>query len=68
MTAREVEVLALAPQGHGRLVLSAKTVGNHIEHIYMKIGCSSHAEASLFAMQQGCSASYGPLKDRANAS
>ena len=59
LTTREVEVLALAAQGHSnkeiarRLVVSPKTVGNHIEHIYMKIGCSSRAEASLFAMQQG---------------
>jgi DNA-binding NarL/FixJ family response regulator len=36
-----------------RLVMSRKTVGNHIEHIYMKIACSSGAEASLFAMQPG---------------
>ena len=59
LTAREVEVLALAAQGHSnkeiaeRLVISPKTVGNHIEHIYIKIGCSSRAEASLYAMQQG---------------
>jgi len=31
----------------------AKEVGDHIEHIYMKIGCSSRAEASLFPMQRG---------------
>ncbi len=59
LTAREVEVLALAAQGHsnkeiaGRLVISPKTAGNHIEHIYIKTGCSSRAEASLYAMQQG---------------
>jgi len=35
------------------LVIARKTVGNHVEHIYMKIGCSSRGEASLFAMQQG---------------
>ena len=59
LTAREAEVLALAAQGHsskeiaGRLVISPKTVGNHIEHIYLKTGCSSRAEASLYAMQHG---------------
>jgi HD-GYP domain-containing protein (c-di-GMP phosphodiesterase class II) len=59
LTAREVEVLARAAQGDSikqiadRLVISPKTVRNHIEHIYTKIGCSSRAEASLFAMQQG---------------
>ena len=36
-----------------RLVISPKTVANHIEHIYAKIGASTRATASLFAMQQG---------------
>ena len=36
-----------------RLVISPKTVGNHIEHIYAKIGASTRAAASLFAMQHG---------------
>jgi len=59
LTAREVEVLCLLACGSSnkqiaaRLCISAKTAGNHIEHIYMKIGASSRAEASLFAMQQG---------------
>lgn len=39
-----------------RLYISAKTVGTHVEHIYMKIGVSSRAEASLFAMQHGLAA------------
>jgi DNA-binding NarL/FixJ family response regulator len=39
-----------------RLYISTKTVGTHIEHIYMKIGVSSRAEASLFAMQHGLAA------------
>ena len=34
-------------------MISPKTAGNHIEHIYLKTGCSSRAEASLYAMQQG---------------
>ncbi len=59
LTAREVEVLALLARGHSnkaigaQLYISAKTVGNHVEHIYMKIGATSRAEASLFAMQHG---------------
>ena len=33
--------------------MSPKTVGNHIEHIYLKIGVGSRAAASLFAVQHG---------------
>ncbi|HEX4718312.1 MAG TPA: HD domain-containing phosphohydrolase [Thermoleophilaceae bacterium] len=59
LTAREVEVLILVARGLSnkeiadRLVISAKTVGNHVEHIYSKIGASSRAAASLFAMRYG---------------
>jgi DNA-binding NarL/FixJ family response regulator len=54
-----VEVLRLLARGLStkeiaeRLVISPKTAGNHIEHIYAKIEASSRATASLFAMQQG---------------
>jgi len=37
----------------GRLVITPKTAGNHVEHIYAKIGASSRASASLFAMRNG---------------
>ena len=59
LTAREVEVLKLLALGlsnkqiAARLVIAPKTAGNHIEHIYTKIGASSRAAAGLFAMQQG---------------
>jgi len=59
LTAREVEVLRLAARGlsnkdiASRLVISPKTVANHIEHIYAKIGVSSRAMASFYAMQNG---------------
>ena len=59
LTGREVEVLRLLAQGLSnreigdRLVISPKTAGNHIEHIYAKIDASSRATASLFAMQHG---------------
>lgn len=59
LTAREVEVLALIARGQSsreaarRLHLSEKTVRNHVEHIYAKIGSSTRAEASLFAMRHG---------------
>jgi len=59
LTRREVEVLTLLAQGMSskeaarRLVISPKTVANHVEHIYAKIGASNRATASLFAMQHG---------------
>ena len=34
-------------------MISPKTAGNHIEHIYAKIDASTRATASLFAMQHG---------------
>jgi len=36
-----------------RLVITPKTAGNHIEHIYAKIGASSRAAAAMFAVQHG---------------
>jgi HD-GYP domain-containing protein (c-di-GMP phosphodiesterase class II) len=59
LTAREVEVLRLLARGLSnkqiaeRLVISPKTAGNHIAHIYAKIDASTRARASLFAMQHG---------------
>src|SRR5205814_8678610 len=59
LTSREVEVLRLLARGLSnkeiatRLVISPKTVGNHVEHIYAKIDASTRATASLFAMQHG---------------
>jgi DNA-binding CsgD family transcriptional regulator len=59
LTAREVEVLRLLARGLSnrqiaeRLVLSRKTVGHHIEHIYTKTGTTNRATASLFAARHG---------------
>ena len=59
LTQREVEVLRLLARGLSnrqiaeQLVISPKTVANHVEHIYVKIGASSRAMAGLFAMQHG---------------
>ena len=59
LTARELQVLQLVAGGLSnreiadRLVISRKTVGNHIEHVYSKIGVSNRAMASLFASQHG---------------
>jgi HD-GYP domain-containing protein (c-di-GMP phosphodiesterase class II) len=54
---REVEVLRLVARGNSMkqiaasLTISEKTVDNHIQHIYTKIGVSTRAGATLFAME-----------------
>jgi HD-GYP domain-containing protein (c-di-GMP phosphodiesterase class II) len=59
LTVREIEVLRLLTRGLSnkriaqQLVISPKTVANHVEHIYTKIDASTRAQASLFAMQHG---------------
>lgn len=59
LSPREVQVLRLVARGMSNkeigaaLVISPKTARNHVEHIYTKIGASSRATASLFAMQHG---------------
>ncbi len=59
LTAREVEVLILLARGMSnkqiaqRLVITPKTAGNHVEHIYTKIGAANRATAALFAVQHG---------------
>jgi HD-GYP domain-containing protein (c-di-GMP phosphodiesterase class II) len=63
LTARELEVLEQLARGHAnpeiarRLVVSRKTVGAHLEHIYAKLGVSTRTEAALFAMRHGLIAS-----------
>ncbi len=59
LTLREVEVLGLLARGLAtkdiaqRLVITPKTVGHHIGHIYLKIGASNRVAASLFATEHG---------------
>src|ERR1700712_1018559 len=59
LTAREVEILRLFASGlsstevAGRLVISAKTVRNHLEHIYLKAGVTNRTGAALFALEHG---------------
>jgi DNA-binding CsgD family transcriptional regulator len=73
LTAREVEVLRLLARGlsnkeiASRLVISPKTVSNHVEHIYVKIDASSRATAGLFAMQHGLLPEEGLAPSRAAA-
>ena len=59
LTAREVEVLRLL--AHGRtvrqvaheLVISPKTAGHHVQHVYAKIGVSTRGAAALWAVENG---------------
>lgn len=59
LTARESDVLGLLAQGLAnkgiarQLGISPKTVGNHVEHIYTKLGVSNRAGAAMRAMQHG---------------
>ncbi|HEY5990533.1 MAG TPA: HD domain-containing phosphohydrolase [Streptosporangiaceae bacterium] len=67
LTPREIEVLTLIARGatarqvaHA-LGITARTAGTHIERIYTKIGASTRATATLFAMQHGLLDSLSPL-------
>ena len=57
LTEREIEVLRLLARGYSNrqmaqaLGITEKTAGNHVVHIYEKIGCSTRSAATLFAMQ-----------------
>lgn len=59
LTDREVEVLRLVAAGRSNrqiadeLVVSPRTAEHHVQHIYTKIGSSTRAAASLFAMEHG---------------
>ena len=54
---REIEVLRLLAHGSSNrqiavaLVLSERTVHHHVEHIYNKLGVSTRAAATVFALQ-----------------
>jgi HD-GYP domain-containing protein (c-di-GMP phosphodiesterase class II) len=59
LTAREVEVLVLLSRGLTKnqiaqeLMVSAKTVNAHVEHVYAKLGVRSRGAAAMFAMRHG---------------
>ena len=59
LTARECEVLGLVAQGlpnktiATRLGISPKTVSNHVEHVYAKLGVTNRAGAAMAAMHYG---------------
>jgi DNA-binding NarL/FixJ family response regulator len=58
LTIRELEVLRLLAGGlgqkeiSGRLTISTKTVGTHIEHILMKLGVQSRTQAVALAYRE----------------
>ena len=57
LTVREVEVLRLISRGLSNrdmartLSIAEPTVAHHVQHIYRKVGVSTRAAATLFAMQ-----------------
>ncbi|MGC4111098.1 MAG: HD domain-containing phosphohydrolase [Nocardioides sp.] len=59
LTTREVEVLRLLARGMSnrqiaeRLTISRRTVDNHVDHVYSKLGVSNRARASLLAVRYG---------------
>jgi DNA-binding NarL/FixJ family response regulator len=59
LTSREVEVLRLVAQGAGnkeiaaKLFISEKTVRNHVERTYAKIGVTNRIGASMYALDHG---------------
>ncbi len=58
LTPREREVLCLVAQGHSnqlvaqQLVISPRTVENHLHNIYSKIYVASRTEATLWAIER----------------
>ena len=64
LTARESDVLALLARGMPNkgiaheLGISPKTVGNHIEHVYSKLGVSNRTGAAMYAMEYGIVGSH----------
>lgn len=65
LTARESDVLGLLTEGLSnkgiarQLGISPKTVGNHVERIYTKLGVSNRAGAAMRAMRHGLVRSTG---------
>lgn len=46
-------------KGITKLVLSEKTVRNHVEHVYARIGVSNRIGASMYALEHGLAAKSG---------
>ena len=66
LTTRESEVAGLLAQGlpnkaiAKQLGISPKTVSNHIEHVYAKLGVTNRAGAAMAAMRYGLVGSVPP--------
>lgn len=64
LTRREVEVLLHVARGRSNreiastLFIAEKTVRNHVEHIYAKIGVSNRIGASMFATRHGLTGNF----------
>ena len=69
LTTREVQVLGALARGQAnkqiaaRLGLSPKTVANHVEHIYSKLGVNGRAQATLYATQHAMVGSFEAVAD-----
>ena len=63
LSEREVEVLRLLAEGCSnpeigrRLIISRRTAEHHVQHIYAKLGVSTRAAATLFALENDLLAS-----------
>jgi DNA-binding NarL/FixJ family response regulator len=70
LTARELEVLRLLAGGLGQqeistqLRISSRTVGTHIEHILMKLGVQSRAQAVALAYREHLLEPNAPESDQ----
>ncbi|WP_152190222.1 HD domain-containing phosphohydrolase [Georgenia satyanarayanai] len=68
LTTREVEVLRLVARARSNreiaeeLFLSEKTVRNHVEHIYLKIGATNRVGAGLYAVHAGLAQPEPPTR------
>lgn len=69
LSEREAEVLSLMAHGcsnadiAARLVISRRTAEHHVQHIYTKIGVSSRAAATLFAVEHSLLGRIGSSAD-----
>ena len=75
LTAREGQVLALLARGlltkqvAKALGISVKTADRHVQNVYAKIGVSSRAAATMFAMEHGLVAwGESPMEDASGRS